>query len=70
MTVTCKCCGRQIETEGQYSNPEPKGHVCNKCADYCMKKCNKASSVKGWHYEPCLSCGHNPTRGKRKCPVA
>ena len=60
MLVKCKYCGNSIEINGKYLNPQPGGYVCSECSSYCNKECKIACSVKGWHYEPCLSCEHNP----------
>jgi hypothetical protein len=57
--VECKFCGKEIGTAKYLSQNEGS---CSECTGVCMKKCKKASSVKGWHNEPCVSCENNPYR--------
>lgn len=60
----CKFCGAEVHYTVRYLNQATKEHICSKCGSYCMSQCKIASSVKGWHYEPCTSCTHNPYQGK------
>ena len=59
--MKCKFCGKEVVSE-KYINREKQEASCPDCGKYCMTKCDKASSVKGWYYEPCLSCSYNPYR--------
>ena len=53
MTDFCKFCGRRLNGRGEW-------RACPTCGKYCLNKCAYASKVNGWHYEPCVSCRHNP----------
>ena len=49
----CKFCGGPLVGAGR---------SCPTCGKYCREKCKVAYSVRGWNYEPCVSCEHNPYR--------
>ena len=53
---TCKFCGRELVG----SRADAKH--CPVCGQYCLRKCEKAAHVQGWHFEPCVSCEMNPYR--------
>ena len=52
----CKFCG------GPLVRLAGHGLSCPTCGRYCLDKCQQTMSVRGWHYEPCASCEHNPYR--------
>lgn len=66
MILRCHFCGAPVEKETYPLNaildPEWSKVSCGKCTSYCTKICElgKSGQVKGWHYEPCLSCDKNP----------
>lgn len=64
MEYRCKFCGKIVKTPSNlgYKHFNPDDVSCSECGKYCMKECEKASSVQGWNYEPCVSCEHNPYR--------
>jgi hypothetical protein len=61
----CKFCGGEVQTE-RYLTAKEADVTCGKCTSYCTKKCDlgKSGKVQGWHFEPCLSCEHNPYNKK------
>lgn len=59
--MVCKFCGQEFTTE-KYTAPAVGALGCGTCTAYCTKKCERGrhGAVQGWHFEPCLSCEHNP----------
>ena len=51
----CKFCGGGLNGRGEW-------RACASCGRYCREKCPIATEVRGWHFEPCVSCEHNPYR--------
>lgn len=58
--MICKFCGKELNDKERYLRRESDDGSCVECTSYCMKICEKASSIKGWNFEPCISCNHNP----------
>ena len=55
----CKFCGGELNGRGEW-------RACTECGKFCREKCNIASTVRGWHFEPCISCKHNPYRQRHE----
>lgn len=56
---SCKFCGAEINRVIVVGFDS-----CPRCAEYCNRKCELASSGVSWHMEPCVSCAHNPYRAR------
>ena len=55
----CKFCGGDLNGRGEW-------RACQTCGKYCREKCPDALTVRGWNYEPCVSCAHNPYRQRHE----